>query len=370
MKIQRAFIVLILATGLLLTAVSPGLAELPMPSDYYGMVKVAEDNQALGSALRIYSDRYSDKTEFLDTGGSRASLDAPGGTSDTNSPLQGKTVVLQQGDTPTITPTLPFGYTPTSDVVQYEVPTDTPIPQLEYTLSVVTANGTVSKNPNQATYHSGDVVQLTANPDTGWTFAYWSGGLSGSSNPASLTIQGSTVVAANYIQNDYTLSVTFSGGTVVKNPDLATYHYGDVVRLTAVPAAGWTFVNWSGGLSGSANPASLTIQGNVSVAAKFRQISTPEPVFTPIPTFIFQGQPSPTPSGTVQPSPTPTIPAIPPTPTLAPFVWPSSTPVVPKFLPEVPSNNFDMQLGVVVFLSAIALIIMIWAVRNRTWRSR
>jgi hypothetical protein len=255
-------------------------------------------------------------------------------------------------------------------VFQDEVPTDTPIPQLEYTLSVVSANGTVTKNPNQATYHSGDVVQLTANPDTGWTFAYWSGGLSGSSNPASLTIQGSTVVAANYIQNDYTLSVTFSGGTVVKNPDLATYHYGDVVRLTAVPAAGWTFVNWSGGLSGSANPASLTIQGNVSVAAKFRQISTPEPVFTPIPTFIFQGQPSPTPSGTVQPSPTPTIPAIPPTPTLAPFVWPSSTPVVPKFLPEVPSNNFDMQLGVVVFLSAIALIIMIWAVRNRTWRSR
>jgi hypothetical protein len=262
-----------------------------------------------------------------------------------------------QGDLPTDTPT------PTDT----PLPTDTPVPQLEYTLTVISGNGTVSKSPNQATYHYGDVVQLTANANAGWTFAYWSGGMSGSSNPVSLTIQGSTVVAANYIQNDYILTVSYSGGTVIKNPNLATYHYGDVVQLTAVPAAGWSFAYWVGGVNGSTNPASLTIHGDVSVTAKFRENSTPEPVFTPISTSFVT--PSPTPSGTVQPSLTPTLPAIPPTATLAPFVWPSSTPVVPKFLPDAPSNNFDLQLGVVVFLSATAIIIMIWAIRNKPFHT-
>jgi hypothetical protein len=370
MKIQRTFIVLILTIGLLLIAVSPGLAELPTPSNDYGMVELTGDKAALDTTVWANDNKYSNTMEFLDKSGAVNNLDAPGEYPDTLVTIQGMTVALQQGDIPTNTPVPQSEVTPTNGVLQDEVPTDTPVPQLEYTLTVVSANGTVTKNPNQATYHSGDVVQLTANPNAGWTFAYWSGGLSGNSNPASLTIQGSTVVAANYIQNDYTLTVTYAGGTVIKSPNLATYHYGDVVQLTAVPAAGWAFAYWSDGLSGSANPVSLTIQGDVSVTAKFRRISTPEPAFTTIPTYIIQIRPSPTPSGTVQPSPTATIPAIPPTPTLAPFVWPSSTPVVPKFLPDVPSNNFNLQLAVVVFLSAIAIIIVIWAVRNRTWRSR
>lgn len=142
------------------------------------------------------------------------------------------------------------------------------------TLTVVSDHGTVAKNPDQATYHEGDVVQLTATPATGWSFANWTGDLSSSINPDSITIHGNTSVTANYIQNEYTLTITSAHGTVAKNPSQATYHEGDVVQLTVTPSAGWSFVNWTVGLTGSTNPASITIHGNTSVTANFNQIPT------------------------------------------------------------------------------------------------
>jgi hypothetical protein len=75
--------------------------------------------------------------------------------------------------------------------------------QNEYTLTITSANGTVAKSPNQATYHEGDVIQLTATPNTGWAFVNWTGGLTGSINPGSVTIHGNTSITANYTQNTY-----------------------------------------------------------------------------------------------------------------------------------------------------------------------
>ena len=77
--------------------------------------------------------------------------------------------------------------------------------QNEYTLIVTSANGTVAKNPDQATYHEGDVVQLTATPNAGWSFSNWAGGLTSADNPGFVTIHGNTSVTANYTQNAYTL---------------------------------------------------------------------------------------------------------------------------------------------------------------------
>ena len=82
-------------------------------------------------------------------------------------------------------------------------------------------------------------------------------------------MHGNTAVTANYSQDEYTLTVTSAHGTVAKVPDQATYHDGDVVQLTATPAAGWSFVNWTGALSSTANPASVTMHGNTAVTANY-----------------------------------------------------------------------------------------------------
>ena len=48
-----------------------------------------------------------------------------------------------------------------------------------------------------------------------------------------------------------------------------TYDHGTVVRLTAAPAAGWYFVEWTGDVTGPANPADITMDGNKTVTAVF-----------------------------------------------------------------------------------------------------
>jgi uncharacterized repeat protein (TIGR02543 family) len=150
--------------------------------------------------------------------------------------------------------------------------------QNQYTLTVtIDGSGSVTKNPNQATYPYGTVVQLTATADTGWTFSSWSGDLSGSANPVSITMNGNKSVTAHFTQNQYTLTVTIDGsGSVTKNPDQATYSYGQVVTLTAVANSGWAFSYWSGDLSGSQNPKTITMNGNKAVTAHFVDAMAPQ----------------------------------------------------------------------------------------------
>ncbi len=147
-------------------------------------------------------------------------------------------------------------------------------PTQQYTLTVNTAgSGTVTKNPDKASYNQSETVQLTATPAAGWSFSGWSGSLTGSANPATVTMDANKTITATFTQNQYSLSVNVVGnGTVTKNPDKATYTYGETVQLTATPSAGWTFSGWSGDLSGSANPATITVNGNKSVTATFAQI--------------------------------------------------------------------------------------------------
>jgi len=143
--------------------------------------------------------------------------------------------------------------------------------QIEYTLSVsVDGSGIVNRN-NSGPYHYGDVVQLAANANVGWTFDHWTGDLIGSANPATLTITGNMSVTAHFTQNVYTLTVNVVGQGSVNRNNTGPYHYGDVIELTAVPTIGWSFDHWSLDLIGSANPATLTITRNMIVNATFTQ---------------------------------------------------------------------------------------------------
>jgi uncharacterized repeat protein (TIGR02543 family) len=60
-------------------------------------------------------------------------------------------------------------------------------------------------------------------------------------------------------------------GFVATSPPSAddTYSVGTVVTLTATPAAGYTFTGWSGDLTGTKNPTTVTMDANREVAASF-----------------------------------------------------------------------------------------------------
>jgi uncharacterized repeat protein (TIGR02543 family) len=135
-------------------------------------------------------------------------------------------------------------------------------------------NGSVIKEPEKDFYDFGEVVTLTANADPGWSFGGWGGDASGLENPISLTVTNDLSISATFTQDEYTLSVSINPpeqGTVTITPIKPFYHYGDVVTLTATPAPGWSFSNWTGDATGTTNPVEVTITKNTSVTAHFTQ---------------------------------------------------------------------------------------------------
>jgi hypothetical protein len=110
-------------------------------------------------------------------------------------------------------------------------------------------------------------------PDTGWHIGSWFGTNNDSTTASTnmVTMPASAHAAGvNYAQDEYLLTVNVEGsGSVAREPDQATYHYGDVVTLTATADAGWSFAEWGGDLSGSDNPVTITMNGDRTVTASF-----------------------------------------------------------------------------------------------------
>jgi len=67
----------------------------------------------------------------------------------------------------------------------------------------------------------------------------------------------------------HTLVVTAVNGSVTKTPNKASYNHGEEVTLQPLPDTGYSFVNWSGDLTGSSNPATIIMDANKSVTANF-----------------------------------------------------------------------------------------------------
>lgn len=108
-----------------------------------------------------------------------------------------------------------------------------------------------------AGHHIADVLVdgVSVGPVAGYTFT---------------NIVASHTISASFAIDTHTLAVTILGsGSVTRSPDQASYDAGTPVTLTAAPAAGWHFANWSGDASGSANPLTVTMDQDRNVTAAF-----------------------------------------------------------------------------------------------------
>jgi pectate lyase len=177
------------------------------------------------------------------------------------------------------------------------------VPVTNYSLTVSTsptAGGTVSKNPDATTYAAGTVVTLTATPAAGYVFSNWSGSVSGTSATISVTMDANKTVTANFTQSQvsYILTTNASptvGGTIARSPSASSYSAGTTVTLTATPAEGYVFSNWSGSVSGTSSTISITMDANKTVTANFTQSQTT--------TYTLTTTVSPSAGGTVTRSP-------------------------------------------------------------------
>lgn len=148
--------------------------------------------------------------------------------------------------------------------------------ELTYPLTIeVEGDGEVSEQIVNAKtdYAEGTTVELTAEPADGWEFVSWSGDLDGTENPATITMDAAKNVTATFELKTYSLTVNVEGeGEVseeIVNSKATNYTDGTTVELTAEPQNEWRFVNWTGDLEGTENPATVTMDQNKSINAIF-----------------------------------------------------------------------------------------------------
>ena len=119
--------------------------------------------------------------------------------------------------------------------------------QQTYTISV-SANpsngGTVTGG---GAYHYGDNCTVIATPANGYTFLRWTENGTQVSNSANytFTVTGSRTLVAQFQAQTYTITATAdptTGGTVTGG---GTFNYGQSCTLTATPATGHNFINWT-----------------------------------------------------------------------------------------------------------------------------
>lgn len=114
-------------------------------------------------------------------------------------------------------------------------------------------------SPQSGLYLAGTQVGVYAEAHSGYQFTGFSGDLSGGS-PGYVIMDRSKSVRANFAQTttSYWLTTTASpssGGTVSPScPGGCSYSGGTQVPITATPAAGYTFVGFTGDLTGIALP--------------------------------------------------------------------------------------------------------------------
>lgn len=144
-----------------------------------------------------------------------------------------------------------------------------------YTLATSTlGNGSVSRSLDQSSYAAGTKVTLTAAPATGYTFVRWSGDASGSENPIIITMDGNKTIIAEFeaeAAETYTVKANAgTGGSTSLAPLKTSYAYGESVKISAIPADGYEFVNWTGDMTETNNPLNVTVTGNLVVNANFK----------------------------------------------------------------------------------------------------
>ena len=157
-------------------------------------------------------------------------------------------------------------------VTKRDLSASSPPPQQTLTMAK-SGEGSTSPSIGSHSYNQGSKVNISASPASGWRFTHWIGDVA-NNNSASTTVTMSTdktVTAVFEKIPTYTLTIAINGeGTVSPAAGSYTHQQNTTVTLSATPADGWRFVNWTGGVT---DPNSVTttviMTGDKTVTANF-----------------------------------------------------------------------------------------------------
>jgi hypothetical protein len=138
-----------------------------------------------------------------------------------------------------------------------------------YTLTYTAgAGGTITGTISQTINYGASGTQVTAVPNTRYTFTGWSDGVTTAAR-TDTNVNGNISVMANFTINTYTLTYTAGAGGTITGTSPQTVNYGaSGAQVTAVPNDGYTFTGWSDGITTAAR-TDTNVKANISVTANF-----------------------------------------------------------------------------------------------------
>jgi len=136
-----------------------------------------------------------------------------------------------------------------------------------YLTTAVVGEGTVTPPPDGGpyAYPRGQTAWVQAIESCAdWQFDHWLE-TGSTANSAGISMTTDKTMTAVFLPNSCRIYAGANGpGYVLSTPPAQSYEYGSQVQLQAVPAPGWTFVQWSGDTTGIADPSVDTITFTVS----------------------------------------------------------------------------------------------------------
>lgn len=158
-----------------------------------------------------------------------------------------------------------------------------------HVLNITADNGAVTKNPDQASYDHDTMVELMATPNAGYTFSGWSGDLSGSANPTSVTLDSDKNVTANFVADPvppttHTITATSSAGGVIDPSGAVSVAAGADQVFTFTPDPGFELSELlidSATSTATSTYTFLSVTADHTIAVTFSAIATSTATTTP-----------------------------------------------------------------------------------------
>ncbi|MCZ2288359.1 MAG: InlB B-repeat-containing protein, partial [Anaerolineales bacterium] len=262
MKIQRVFTAVFLAFALLLANVAVARAMPPLPSSFYGTVKLDGANVPTGTVVsaRINGVIYAWGTALIYEGDTVYTFDVPG--EDTDEPgiqggVPGDTVVFYIGDY-IADQTAPW-QGGTLEELNLTASTNRTV--------VFDANGgTGTMSPQVA--NAPTALTLNAFARSGYTFSGWNTAANGSgtsyADGATYPFAADATLYAQWTANSYTVTFDANGGTApspATKPVTFDAAYG---ALATTSRTGYAFAGWFTAETGGTEVTAATIVSNTA----------------------------------------------------------------------------------------------------------
>ncbi|HHT21956.1 MAG TPA: leucine-rich repeat protein, partial [Bacteroidales bacterium] len=166
----------------------------------------------------------------------------------------------------------PYMFIPCNKTAAYQAA----MPKQEKFIESDTYNVSVVSNDvemGKVSYKSHDlcesnVVTVTATPEAGFRFLYWTGGIS--QNPCTFSVKGDIFLVAYFEANpeqEYTIRALSNDSTQGTVTGGGVYLENATATLTAVPKEGYQFIKWQDG--NTDNPRSIVVTSDATFTAFF-----------------------------------------------------------------------------------------------------